>query len=191
MTYTYDRTAATKYPYSSFDLGKSLQGLLYENGTSLKDSQSYKIKARNSDIFEVTGLTADGREFIGGGRIFLEGFMLYYTLEISVEGSVDMGPLPPELELAQQLLENILRDWTAEGLYKALTGNLKRMVLTPIDLWFKGQPIDKKRLQRNLRKFAKDIGKVAVIRYNLNEPERAQLEKAVKALNAAARAITA
>lgn len=185
------KTTEVEDSYWPLELDKIIAHALRDHSARLDD---YKARRLDDHNVEVTGTTMDGRTFKAEVYVFLDRGISTKT-KITVEGAVDMGPVPPVLERAEAAALKLIEGLTSVGLGPRDYRNLERTwgnVARNIEAWRSGDPVDTKGLRSSLNSVVKDI-KMLTDNLRKRPPEFSQLrdllEEARKAAGAAARGI--
>ena len=166
-----------------------------------KVDQLNPSKPLDNHSIEISGTTTDGRTF----RCVVS-FEVRHVREVvsvtrtTVEGSVDMGPLPAPLQRVEQAVEAFLSAMSASTTSTTGLSDFQRLyqnnVLAEIEKWRQATPVDKQRLRSSLRSAVDRIDYVrsklpdeqrATIAPGTTQPLHKVLDAARKALGAAAR----
>lgn len=160
----YDRRRAASAKETEFtnqywplEVTKILERALKEQDTTLAKFEARQV---NDNVISARGTTADGRTFEGEVTVFLKGENLYTTTKLRLEGSVDMGPMPESLSKVLAVIST-LADKTLEVLGKNQLGfrygHYRTALQTKLELWGRGEPVDKRDLRLHLQHLDKDL----------------------------------
>lgn len=153
------------------------------------------VRQIRDNVLEVRGTTTDGRNFRIEATCVVRDWVLSADATAVIEGTVDMGPVPPVLGRVETAVEKLFEVLTSLGLaerdYRNLASGWKNVV-ADIEAWRRGDVVNTKALRSTLNYRVKDLKNLADDlrrKFPENQELLRLLDEARKAFGAAARGI--
>lgn len=172
---------------------------LRDHGTQVESLNN--PKQIDDHTIEIAGTTTDGRTFRCTVEFVIkEARQLVSVAKTTVEGSVDMGPLPASLVRVEKAVSTVLAAMTELNYASNSVLEMRRHYLAHVqpelENWKQGTPVDKQRLRSTLRLAVERADRVRsdlprelreAVAPGATEPLHKLLDEARKALGAASR----